>query len=517
MELIQTKLPFEGVMSSLIGGRKENQDTCGYTDTPRGLLLVVCDGMGGGPAGKTASVIATSVIIDFVKNAGNDIDALREKYPSFFEERQTELSITNPAEEGEETPYEVEQRVKKPLLLNPNYSDSQLLDTAIKAANREMRYQIFANPALEGMGTTVAALLINKEQATIAHVGDSRIYQIRDKKIIFRTNDHSRVGEMVRAGAITEEQARLSAYSNIITRALGVDEEVDVEIDVRPFEKGDRFILCTDGVWGAKAQNQMLKLFVNNPKSLQGTMDVLNLEVEKAGKEKGGKHDNFSAIILETDINSILKEKMSKKVKYLIYALGGLCCLSLIANIVLAIVLGHKSRDLKAEQKEEAAIEQVEAQKEEPKQEPQSQVGTEELVNNDVNSSASQASPKSPTVSTTQTGEVKPTTTVETDGSEDLEQEVKEPQQENAKQQLKEIIAEIEKVGDMAKGGEKNKKIDYIAEELKNIKQFFSDSDQEIIDNQVRELKKDKTKRAPDQSKGQCNAIVKSLSSIIKS
>ena len=152
---------------------------------------------------------------------------------------------------------------------------------------------------------------------------------------------------MVRAGVISKEQARLSANSNIITRALGVDHDVEVETDVRPYEKNDRFILCTDGVWGAYKESQILKYFINNPKSLQGTMDVLNLQVEKAGREKGGNHDNFSAIILETNINSILKTPMSKKIKNLLYALIILCCLSVSANIVLGIKLNHYRSHLK--------------------------------------------------------------------------------------------------------------------------------------------------------------------------
>lgn len=328
MEIINTSLPFLGVMSSEIGGRSENQDTCGFTESKRGLLLVVCDGMGGGPAGKTASIIATKVIIDFVMNGGS-IQSLGNDF------------VANPIkEDGDESDnhtVEEETKSKKPKKV-PKLSDSQLLEQAIKAANSEMRKQILMNPELAGMGTTAAVMLINKDKATMAHVGDSRIYQIRNGRMIFRTSDHSRVGEMVRAGALSEEQARLSAFSNVITRALGIGEDVEVELDERPFEKGDRFVICTDGIWGAKPQKEMIKLFAGNPKSLEGTIDVLNLNVENAGKQKGGKHDNYTAIIIETKIDSTLKETMSRKVKRILQGLGILCILSIALNIVLICV-----------------------------------------------------------------------------------------------------------------------------------------------------------------------------------
>lgn len=256
MSTITTELPFKGVMTSFIGGRAENQDTCGSTETSRGLLVVVCDGMGGGPAGKTASSLAVATIFAYFQNT----DALSE------EEKTVD--------------------------------DSTFLRAAICKANKVLRDKIAEVPACDGMGTTVVAVLLKDGKATIAHVGDSRVYQLRKRKFVFRTADHSLVAEMVRSGKLNEEQARTSANSNIITRALGVKDEVEVDIDSETYQKGDRFVLCTDGVWGSMPQNELVKMFTED-KSIDTTVSKVNSAVENAGRDKGGKHDNYTQIIVD--------------------------------------------------------------------------------------------------------------------------------------------------------------------------------------------------------------------------
>ncbi len=256
MSTITTELPFKGVMTSFIGGRAENQDTCGSTETSRGLLVVVCDGMGGGPAGKTASSLAVATIFAYFQNT----DTLSE------EEKTAD--------------------------------DATFLRTAVCKANKALRDKIAEVPACDGMGTTVVAVLLKDGKATIAHVGDSRVYQLRKRKFVFRTADHSLVAEMVRSGKLNEEQARTSANSNIITRALGVKDEVEVDIDSENYQKGDRFVLCTDGVWGSMPQNDLVKMFTED-KSIDTTVPKVNSAVENAGRDKGGKHDNYTQIIVD--------------------------------------------------------------------------------------------------------------------------------------------------------------------------------------------------------------------------
>lgn len=291
---ILTSLPYSGAMSSNIGGRRENQDACDAAAAGDSIIVTVCDGMGGGPGGRTASNLAVNAIISYVKeNLGSNTDP------------------------------------------------SEVLHSAIVHANDVLRNKIEEVPELDGMGTTVTAVILGPHHATIAHVGDSRVYQMRGSRLMFRTADHSKVGEMVRSGDLTEEQARLSSFSNIITRALGVGSSVEIDIDTRPYEKGDRFVLCTDGVWGAMPQKELLKEF-HRLKSLEGTLDQINIEVEKAGKQKGGGHDNYTAIIIETKKSSILKDTMSKKDRIIFYALAIVCGLSILVNAVFFIIPSPK-------------------------------------------------------------------------------------------------------------------------------------------------------------------------------
>lgn len=282
MDFIRPNLPFFGVMTSYIGGRKENQDTCGYSETERGLLVVVCDGMGGGPGGKTASRIAVETIVSYVQQS-----CVAEQAPATADTNVETAEAPAPEAEVTEAPD-----------ITPE-ANEKILHQAVEAANTALRNRILVEPKLNGMGTTVTAMIINSEGAALAHVGDSRIYQLHDKKIIFRTADHSEVGKMVRNGILTEEQARLSAMSNIITRALGIGDTVEVETTTRTFVPGDRFVLCTDGVWGSMPQPELVKLFTKKG-DLETTVRKINTRVEEAGIEKGGHHDNFSMIMVMT-------------------------------------------------------------------------------------------------------------------------------------------------------------------------------------------------------------------------
>lgn len=266
------------------GGRKDNQDFFGYQETKHGFLVVVCDGMGGAKGGRTASELAVDIIIEQVSS-------------SLFDEAD------------------------------------QILTEAIKKAN-EIIYQTgLTNTELQGMGTTVVALLIDEEKATTAHVGDSRIYQVRGLHKVFRTFDHSMVFELVKRGTLTEEQARLSAESNVILRALGTKKEVEVEItrDL-PYLKGDRFLLCSDGISGAVTEKNIIKL-INSNKSVDITAETIVKTVDRVGIDNGGKHDNLTAAIIEVSTNSKIKPKMDKKAKLII---GILSLLLLISWAVIA-------------------------------------------------------------------------------------------------------------------------------------------------------------------------------------
>ena len=260
-----------GFAESRIGGRSENQDSYGAMQTSRGFLVTVCDGMGGGPGGKTASSIAVNEIL-----AG----------------------------------------------INEGAADETVANVIIKAVRRANMAIIEAgneNSELNGMGSTATVLLISEQSAFVAHVGDSRVYQFRGKKKVFRTDDHSMVFDLVKQKVITEEQARLSAQSNVITRALGMRPDIEVEIHELPFEKGDRFLLCTDGIHGSMPENEFIKIVTNSSNSLGAITDDIATYVDNLGRSNGGSHDNLTLAIIETKVSSILKAEMSSKVKWTLF------------------------------------------------------------------------------------------------------------------------------------------------------------------------------------------------------
>jgi protein phosphatase len=279
---------FVGFAESRIGGRAENQDSYGYKETPLGFLLTVCDGMGGGPGGKTASSIAVEEIITGIDEANDDEEI------------------------------------------------SNIIIKAIRRANMAVIEAANENPSLAGMGSTATVLLLSEQSAFIAHVGDSRIYQIRGGRKIFRTYDHSMVFELVKQKVITEEQARLSAQSNIITRALGMKPDLEVDIVERPYVKGDRFVLCSDGIHGSMPEKELLKMLGNRKISLGALVDDISTCVDSLGRTNGGHHDNMTLAIVETKNNSKLKEKMSKRAITIILALALLC----MAGVIFYIVRG---------------------------------------------------------------------------------------------------------------------------------------------------------------------------------
>ena len=277
------KIALSGYASSLIGGRPENQDDVGWTDTPLGFLLVVCDGMGGGPGGKTASLIAKTVVM------------------------QTLL----------ESPEQARRE--------------DVLKMAVSYANDALYAKMNQVPSLRGMGSTIVAVLINEQSAMVAHLGDSRLYRLHGKTVLFRTQDHSLVGELVRNKVITEEQARTSPQSNVITRGLGNTSNHVAEIWEIPYRKGERFVLCTDGVWGIMPHPDLmarLGAFLD----VQTIVNNLQAEVDRMGTAAGGHHDNHTLAIIEMSNDSLLKDNMSKQIKIILSVLSALLLLCVIVS-----------------------------------------------------------------------------------------------------------------------------------------------------------------------------------------
>lgn len=294
IQILSQRYGVEGVGVSMQGGRQENQDDLGYAETPLGFLIIVCDGMGGGPGGKTASHIVKTVVIETLCNSS---------------------AMASPAD---------------------------AFKMAVSRANDALEERMAQVPELKGMGSTMVAALINDQQATIVHLGDSRCYRLRNNKMVFRTKDHSLVGELVQNGALTEEQARTSPQSNVITRGLGSTTNHVAEIDEVPFRQGDRFVLCTDGVWGIMPHTDLLLRFTAQ-QDIGSTVRNLSAEIDKIGESHGNNHDNHTLAIVEVKKDSIKKDPMKIQTKILLYA--GLLALavSLIFNVVSYLRLGADS------------------------------------------------------------------------------------------------------------------------------------------------------------------------------
>lgn len=185
--------------------RQNNQDAfmCG-TLAENVLFSVVCDGMGGANGGNIASALAVKVI------AARIVERYREN-------------------------------------MSPE-SIQFMLESAIAAANIEVFDTATADPALQGMGTTVVATVVTGQQAVVAHIGDSRAYLVSEGDITQITRDHSVVQQMIERGELTKEEARTHPNKHFITRALGVEENVESEVDILELPEGSKLLICTDGL-----------------------------------------------------------------------------------------------------------------------------------------------------------------------------------------------------------------------------------------------------------------------------
>lgn len=308
-------------IKSYIGGRKENQDSAGYFEAPIGTVIVVCDGMGAMNGGSVASSIAVRTIIDYIAQA--DADA----------------------------------------------SVPEVLSNSIILANNAILDAAEDNSELTGMGTTVTAMIINDDCATVSYLGDSRIYQLRGKEKVFRTFDHSFVFQSVAMGLITEEQARLSSQSNVIIKALGIKRDIDVEVFELPYLAGDRFVLCTDGFWGSMPEKELISR-ISKRSNILKVLETTSMHIDMEGVRQGGHHDNLTAAMFDVKKDSLRKTKMSKKVKLLFAAISLMLAASLFLNVYQYV-------------KHNAASDQENAPKSEvPKDKPNDQSGEEGSAGN---------------------------------------------------------------------------------------------------------------------------------------
>jgi PPM family protein phosphatase len=240
--------------------RSSNEDS--YCTRPDLGLFVVADGMGGHVAGEVASRVAVEAIEIFIQEtAGADKN---RTWPFPFEPA---LSL-----------------------------EANRLKAAFKLANRRIASAIADSNDLRGMATTASAILTGPEGACVAHVGDSRVYVLRENQLNQITNDHSWVEEQVRAGTMSPTAARQHPWRNVVTRALsgGEDPEVDVT-QIRPLES-ERYLLCSDGLFSVVTDDQIAEIMADRTVPLE----QLCQRLIDAANAAGGP-DNITTLVLEVN------------------------------------------------------------------------------------------------------------------------------------------------------------------------------------------------------------------------
>ena len=247
-----------------VGRKRDNNQDNLSCSADLGFFLVA-DGMGGHLGGETASKIAS------------------EKIPQVLRESMRRIGSSNDGEISESTAREIRENLRH----------------SIAEANREIHEYSRKTPNLQGMGTTATALLLHHNRAWVGHVGDSRCYFIRpDENSIWQmTRDHSWVQEKLRAGLITRAQVKSDRMRNVITRSVGFEENVDIDIYSAEVQAGDVFVLCSDGLTGHVDDLTLLNLVTKNltPRA-EAPTHVASELVDEANR-RGGE-DNITAIVV---------------------------------------------------------------------------------------------------------------------------------------------------------------------------------------------------------------------------
>lgn len=183
-----------------------------------------------------------------------------------------------------------EQQLRARLAENTDIKQAML--QGVDEVNRQI-YQIsLQDSALQGMGTTITACLVQEHRALVAHVGDSRAYLIRNKEVSQITNDHSLVGELVKSGSITEELAQVHPRRNVLTQAVGVTNTVDIDLYTVPLLKDDQILLCTDGLTNHVKRDEIFNIIENIVDPQQAVKKLANTALEQGGT------DNITIILI---------------------------------------------------------------------------------------------------------------------------------------------------------------------------------------------------------------------------
>lgn len=236
--------------------RGHNEDC--IESRPETGVVVLADGMGGYNAGEVASGMATSLIAAGMANGWTK--------PALKNMKREQASA---------------------------YSQ-QLLQAEVSKANKAIFETAQKDPQCAGMGTTLVACLFYDNFLTVGHIGDSRLYRLRNDALEQITRDHSLLQEQIDSGLITKEDARSSHNKNLVTRALGIDPEVDAEIHSYEVLEGDLYLLCSDGLNDMIEDEEIQMTLI----ALRSNLDLTAQQLVQAANDAGGR-DNISVMLIK--------------------------------------------------------------------------------------------------------------------------------------------------------------------------------------------------------------------------
>lgn len=249
-------MKLEAVMVTDVGVVRDHNEDSAHVD-PLQRFFIVADGMGGHAAGEVASAMAVETVKTTLESATNIIDG--------FAARPTD---------------------------NARRALVQLLQSAVLAAHQAVYQRGSKESDKAGMGTTLDVLLIAGQEAFVAHVGDSRTYLIRDGKAAQLTTDHTVAEVLVIEGKLTIEEALVSPYRTVLVNAIGVAADVGVEMAHLQLKKGDRLLLCSDGLHDYFLAEQEIADMITAGEARSGLVNMVEL-----AKDRGG-HDNITGVAI---------------------------------------------------------------------------------------------------------------------------------------------------------------------------------------------------------------------------
>ncbi len=251
-----------------VGLQREHNEDC-YAVVPQHELFIVADGMGGHRAGDVASKLASEAITDFFRRS----EAEDMTWPF-----QIDTQLTD--------------------------EENRLL-TAIRLANRQIYEHSVRSRDLRGMGTTVVGALFSPERKKmyIGHVGDSRAYRVRNGEIVQLTRDHSLLNDYLAAMPDMTDEQRSELPKNVITRALGMQDNVEVDLLSDETRLGDVYVLCSDGLSGMVEDEDILAVVKENPEPEMACRRLITMANEHGGE------DNVTAVVVAIE-DSVARNRL---------------------------------------------------------------------------------------------------------------------------------------------------------------------------------------------------------------